>query len=180
MIIVIIRPIMDIVKDILDNIINYSLFFNNDVIVEEDHLEKYVLYLQKKINNNYSDLYFEKKFSILHIDDVITVEDYLNRLITSFSINNAVIISAIIYLERLQMNINIYNIHKLLLVSLLLSSKFLEDENYKNIYWAKYGGISLIDLNKLEKLYLIKIKNNLYIHTIEFYNKFNEIFNEIL
>jgi hypothetical protein len=170
---------MDIVKDILDNIINYSLFFNNDVIVEEDHLEKYVLYLYKKINNNYSDLYFEKHFSIQHIDDVITVEDYLNRLITSFSINNAVIISAIIYLERLQMNINIYNIHKLLLVSLLLSSKFLEDENYKNIYWARYGGISLADLNKLEKLYLIKIKNSLYIHTIEFYNKFNEIFNEI-
>jgi hypothetical protein len=27
---------------------------------------------------------------------------------------------------------------------------------------------------------LIKIKNSLYIHTIEFYNKFNEIFNEIL
>ena len=112
---------MDDVKDILDNIINYSLFFNNDVIVEEDHLEKYVLYLQKKINNNYSDLFFEKKFSILHIDDVISIEDYLNRLITSFSITNSVIICAIIYLERLQMNINIYNIHKLLLVLISIS-----------------------------------------------------------
>jgi hypothetical protein len=166
---------MKIVKDVLDSIINYSLFFINDVIVEEEHLEKYVLYLQKKINNNYSDLYFEKKFSILHINDVITVEDYLNRLITSFSITNSVIICAIIYLERLQMNINIYNIHKLLLVSLLISSKFVEDNYYNNKYWARYGGISLTDLNKLEKLYLIKIKNSLYIHTIEFYNKFNEI-----
>ena len=35
-------------------------------------------------------------------------------------------------------------------------------------------------LNKLEKFYLIKIKNSLYIHTIEFYNQFNKIFNEIL
>ena len=98
---------------------------------------------------------------------------HLDAMILNVSQNYA-------YLERLQMNINIYNIHKLLLVSLLLSSKFLEDENYKNIYWARYGGISLIDLNKLEKFYLIKIKNSLYIHTIEFYNQFNKIFNEIL
>ena len=103
---------MDDVKDILDNIINYSLFFNNDVIVEEDHLEKYVLYLQKKIKNNYSDLYFEKNFSILHIDNVIMIEDYLDRLIGSLSISNSVIICAIIYLERLQIDINIFNIHK--------------------------------------------------------------------
>ena len=171
---------MDDVKDILDKIINYSLFFNNDVIVEEDHLEKYVLYLQKKIKNNYSDLYFEKNFSILHIDNVIMIEDYLDRLIGSLSISNSVIICAIIYLERLQIDINIFNIHKLLLVSLLISSKFVEDENYKNKYWARYGGISLSMINKLEKLYLIKIKNSLYIHTIEFYNKFNKIFNEIL
>ena len=85
-------------------------------------------------------------------------------------------ISAIIYLERLNIYINKYNIHKLLLISLLLSSKFLEDIYYNNKYWSKCGGISLDTINKLEKLYLIKIDNNLFIHTIEFIDKFNEIF----
>lgn len=167
---------MDIVKDILDNIINYSLFFYDDELVEEEHLEKYIIYLNKKIKNNICNLHFENNFNIKHVDSVVTIEEYLNRLIISFNISNSIMIGAIIYLEKLHVDINIYNIHKLLLISLLLSSKFLEDLFYKNKYWASNGGISLDDLNKLEKLYLIKIDNNLFIYTIEFINKFNEIF----
>lgn len=167
---------MDIVKDILDNIINYSLFFYNDEIVEEEHLEKYIIYLNKKIKNNYCNLYFEKYFSIKHIDDVITIEEYINRLIINCHISNSIMIGAIIYLEKLHIDINIYNIHKLLLISLLLSSKYLEDIHYNNKFWSKCGGISLDTINKLEKLYLIKIDNNLFIHRLEFIDKFNEIF----
>ena len=166
---------MEIVKDILDNIINYTEFFINDFIVDKEHIEKYVLYLKKKIKNNFCNLYFEKNFSIIHIDSVITLEDYLDRLVKGLGITNTVMICAIIYLERLQADINIFTIHKLMLVSLLLSSKFVEDETYKNKYWSRIGGISLSILNRLEKFYLIKIKNNLYIHTTEFYNKFVEI-----
>jgi hypothetical protein len=167
---------MDIVKDILDNIINYSLFFYNNETVEQEQLDKYIMYVKKKINNNYCYFNFEKKFSILHIDDIITLEDYINRLIKSFNINNSIMIGAIIYLERLNININIFNIHKILLISLLLSSKFIEDSNYKNKYWAHYGGISLDSLNKLEVLYLVKIQYNLYITTNEFIDKFVDIF----
>lgn len=167
---------MDIVKDILDNIINYSLFFYDDEIVEEEHLEKYIIYLNKKIKNNFCNLYFENNFNIKHINDVMTIEEYLNRLIITFGISNSIMISAIIYLEKLHIDINIYNIHKLLLISLLLSSKFLEDSIYKNKYWASCGGISLDTLNKLEKLYLIKINYYLFINTFEFIDKFNEIF----
>jgi hypothetical protein len=166
---------MDIVKDILDNIINYTEFFINDSIVDKEHMEKYVLYLKKKINNNFCNLYLEKNFSIIHIDDVITLEDYLDRLINSLCITNSVMICAIIYLERLRADINIFTIHKMMLVSLLISSKFLEDENYKNKYWSRFGGISLSMLNRLEKIYLIKIKNELYVDTNEFYNKYVEI-----
>jgi hypothetical protein len=166
---------MDIVKDILDNIINYTEFFINDFIVDEEHIEKYVLYLKKKINNNFCNLFFEKNFSILHVDNVITIEDYLIKLTKGLGITNTVMICAIIYLERLDIDINIFNIHKLMLVSLLISSKFVEDENYKNKHWSRFGGISLSILNRLEKFYLIKIKNKLYIHTTEFYNKFVEI-----
>jgi len=166
---------MDIVKDILDNIINYTEFFINESIVDKEHMDKYILYLKKKINNNFCNLYFEKNFSIIQIDDVITIEDYLDRLINSLCITKSVMICAIIYLERLQVDINIFTIHKLMLVSLLISSKFVEDENYKNKHWSRIGGISLSMLNRLEKFYLIKIKNKLYIDTNEFYNKFVEI-----
>jgi hypothetical protein len=166
---------MDIIKDILDDIINYSLFFNNDEIIEKENVKKYTNYLEKKINKNYCESYFEQFFSITNID-VITLEDYLQKLIKVLCINNSVMISAFIYLERLNINLNSHNIHLLLLVSLLLSSKFVEDLYYNNKYWAKYGGISLSKLNRLEKIYLIKIKNNLFINITEFYDKFNKIF----
>jgi len=167
---------MDIVTEILDNIINYSLFFYDDETVKKEQLEKYIMYIKKNINNNFCNLYFEKNFSIFHIDDVITIEDYLYKIISSLSITNSIMISAIIYLERLQIDINIFNIHKLLLISILISSKFVEDENYKNKYWSRIGGISILTLNKLEALYLVKIKYNLFIYTSEFYDKFNKIF----
>ena len=100
---------MDIVKDILDNIINYSLFFYNDEIVEKEHLEKYIMYVKKKINNNYCNLYFEKYFSIKHIDDVITIEEYINRLIINCRISNSIMICAIIYLEKNESNFGSVN-----------------------------------------------------------------------
>jgi hypothetical protein len=169
---------MDIVKEILDNIINYSIFFNDDENIKNEYIEKYIIYLQKKINNNFCDSFFEKSFSIKNVNDVISIKDYLKKLIIKLQISNSVIISSIIYLERLNIDINIYNIHIVLLISLLLSSKFLEDLFYNNNYWSLYGGISLDRLNKLEKFYLIKIKNKLFIHFNEFYEKFNEIFLE--
>lgn len=39
---------MDIVKDILDNIINYALFFYDDKTVEQEQLDKYIMYVKKK------------------------------------------------------------------------------------------------------------------------------------
>jgi hypothetical protein len=167
---------MDIIKETLDNIINYSLFFNKDEYIEKEHIDKYIDYLYKNINNNFCDSFFEKNFSIKNVNDVINIKDYLFKLTNGFQITNSMMISAIIYLERLEINLNIYNIHILLLISLLLSSKFLEDLYYKNKYWAKYGGINLAKFNRLEILYLIKIKNNLFIHANEFYTKFNMIF----
>jgi len=167
---------MDIVKDILDNIINYSLFFYDDKTVEQEQLDKYIMYVKKKINNNYCDLYYEKKFSILHIDEIITIDDYINKLVIGLDLSNSIIIGSIIYLERLNINLNIFNIHKLLLISLLLSSKFIEDSNYKNKYWSRYGGLSLKSFNYLEAIYLIKIEYKLYITTNEFIDKFNDIF----
>jgi len=167
---------MDIIIEILDEVINYSIFFYKDEIIEIKHIDKYIEYLYKNINYDFCDSYFEKFFSINNIDDVINIKDYLFRLAKGFQITNSIMISAIIYLERLDVNINIYNIHILLLISLLLSSKFLEDFNYKNKYWSKYGYINITTLNRLEKLYLKKIKNNLFIHTNQFYNKYKIIF----
>jgi len=42
------------------------------------------------------------------------------------------------------------NVHRVLLVTSLLSTKMLDDEAYTNTYWAAIGGVSLQHLNALE------------------------------
>ena len=166
-----------IITDILDEIINFSLFFYNDEIVEEEHLDKYIIYLNKKINNNSNNnSEFENDCCIKNIDDIISITDYINRLIISLNLTNVIMITSIIYIERLNINITNYNIHKLLLVSMLISSKYVEDVYFNNRYWSRCGGITISVLNKLEKNYLQKINYKLFIHTIDFMCKYNEIF----
>lgn len=68
---------------------------------------------------------------------------------------------ALIYIDRLQdsldqLVINKYCIHKyiyrnarLLITSIVLAAKYNDDEFYKNVYYAKVGGISLEEMNML-------------------------------
>ena len=166
-----------IIKDILDEIINFSLFFYNDEIIEKKHLDKYIIYLNKKINNkSNNNSKFENDYCIKNIDDIISITDYVDRLIVSLNLTNVIMITALIYIERLNINITNYNIHKLLLVSMLISSKYVEDDIFDNRYWSKCGGITISVLNKLEKNYLQKINYKLFIHNIDFMCKYNEIF----
>lgn len=51
-----------------------------------------------------------------------------------------------------------------MLTSILIGIKYHEDEYYKNEYYAKVGGISLKEINKLESEYLSLIGYNLYVN----------------
>jgi hypothetical protein len=42
------------------------------------------------------------------------------------------------------------NVHRILLATVLLSAKLLDDECYNNAYWATIGGVALSHLNQLE------------------------------
>jgi hypothetical protein len=45
---------------------------------------------------------------------------------------------------------NNFNIHRLFIASVLIAIKYNEDDYYDNNYYAKVGGISLSEMNKLE------------------------------
>ena len=59
-----------------------------------------------------------------------------------------------IYIDRLQLkskiHINSSNIHKLLVTSIMVASKFNDDDYYSNSCYAKAGLVSLEELNLLE------------------------------
>ena len=61
-----------------------------------------------------------------------------------------------------------YNIHRLLLMSLITSIKYNEDVIYDNMDFSKIAGISLKEFNKIETEFLLILNFKLYIQEIEF------------
>ena len=48
-----------------------------------------------------------------------------------------------------------FNVHRILLLSLVSSIKFYDDAFYTNSYYAKIGGLAVQEFNQLEQEYLV-------------------------
>jgi len=62
-------------------------------------------------------------------------------------------------------------IFRIILATLILSIKYNEDDYYSNEYYAKVGGISLLEMNNLELEAILLIKHRLFVD-LEFFNKY--------
>jgi len=74
----------------------------------------------------------------------------------------------LVYIDRIiqkhtQLSINSFNVHRLVISSILVASKFNDDNPYNNAFYAKVGGISVAELNLLELNFLKLIDFNLSI-----------------
>ncbi|XP_050428921.1 uncharacterized protein LOC126838481 [Adelges cooleyi] len=94
---------------------------------------------------------------------------------------------AIMYFERLKVSNPTYlrsiNSSELFLISLLVASKYLHDDGELdsaiNSEWATAYGISLKDINQMEKEYLSAMNWEFYISEEEYSKKYNEIIFEL-
>ena len=158
---------------------DFNLFINKykDNHLEDKEIIKILNYYSKiSTNDDNYETYFEKYFQIC--EKTISIEEYLKRLIMHLDISKNLIVVSSIYINRLKIKFNYNYFHKIILISLLVTNKFLEDDNMNNKFWADCGGIPLHLLNKLEKKFLIKINYNLYIGEEEFCKKYYEIFSD--
>ncbi|KAK0174463.1 hypothetical protein PV327_010230 [Microctonus hyperodae] len=94
---------------------------------------------------------------------------------------------ALLYLERLK-DCNPEYLYKvapseLFLVSLMVASKFLnddgEDDEVFNTEWAKSGKLTVAHMNRLEKEFLIAINWSIYVCNKDFWNRFHELEKDI-
>ena len=125
--------------------------------------------------NNENNNKLTKPF--LSINPSISIKDYLERLYKYTKINASTIVMILIYIDRF-CNINKCKltypiIHKLILSSMVVAVKFNEDEYFPMKFYAKLGGISLIELNFLEFYFISLINFNLFIKK-ELYDKYND------
>jgi len=92
----------------------------------------------------------------------ISIEQYLERIFKYVHCSPSVFVVAYAYIDRLiQLNsgfrITSQNVHRLLITSVMVAAKFLDDMNYNNAYYAKVGGLSTRDINHLEIEFLFML-----------------------
>ena len=107
----------------------------------------------------------------------ISIKDYLERLCKHSKINTSTIILILIYIDRIcniqKFKLTYYNVHKLILASLIIAIKYNEDEYYSNKFYSKLGGVSISEIVFLEYNFISLIHYNLFVNN-ELFKKYND------
>lgn len=94
-----------------------------------------------------------------HIVPDIQLSDYLYRIMTMSKCLYRDVVVALVYIDKLINNevisgISFHNIHRLLAVAIMTSTKFYDDVPFSNKSWSKIVGMNLRELNSTETHFL--------------------------
>jgi len=97
----------------------------------------------------------------------VSVRAYLQRIYKYTNVSTGCLVCALLYIDRfMQRNKNILltsrSVHRLLITSVVVSMKFLDDLYYNNVYYAKIGGIPTSEMNALELEFLFRLNFDLH------------------
>ncbi|KAL6131790.1 PREDICTED: cyclin-U4-1-like [Fragaria vesca subsp. vesca] len=102
-----------------------------------------------------------QKLSVFHCltKPTISIQSYLERIFKYADCSPSCFVVAYVYLDRFTQRqkalpINSFNVHRLLITSVMVSAKFMDDISYNNAYFARVGGISTKEMNLLEMDFL--------------------------
>ncbi|KAF6159247.1 hypothetical protein GIB67_032018 [Kingdonia uniflora] len=85
----------------------------------------------------------------------ISIGNYIERIYKYTKCSPSCFVVGYVYIDRLVHKhpdslVVSLNVHRLLVTSLMVASKVLDDEHYNNSFYARVGGVSNVELNKLE------------------------------
>ena len=132
-----------------------------------------ILENNKKLKN-YRDIL--KKQSMMYFsansNPNITIKDYLIRIQNYSGIEKSTLILSMILIDHMCKKSNIvltiYNIHRILFSSVLISIKYNEDSYYDNTFYAQIAGIKPNELKLLEYKFLELNDFNVYVKDTEY------------
>ena len=127
-----------------------------------------------KKQKNYRDII--KKQSTMYFSanliPGITIKDYLIRIQNYSGIEKSTLILSMILIDHMCKKSNIvltiYNIHRILFSSVLISIKYNEDSYYDNTFYAQIAGIKPNELKLLEYKFLELNDFNVYVKDTEY------------
>jgi len=122
----------------------------------------------------------------LEIPD-IGVVDYCKRLRKYFNCSPSCFVTALMYIDNIltktkklspehRVVLDTLTIHRLTLVGLVLAVKYHEDSHYSQAYYAQVGGVTLSELNALERKFVQILEWDLEVS----YDKFSRYFGELV
>ncbi|XP_047318264.1 cyclin-U2-1-like [Impatiens glandulifera] len=106
----------------------------------------------------------------------MTIQSYLERIFRYTKAAPPVYVVAYVYIDRFcqfqpEFRINPRNVHRFLITTIMVASKYVEDMNYRNSYYAKVGGFTTKEMNNLEFdfLFLMGFKLHVNVSVFESY-----------
>jgi hypothetical protein len=139
----IIKPISEMEKKNIEYSFEKMEEYKTSIIITSSCIFEYMV---DNSHNNIDSVFIGKNFPDLSICD------YYYRIFKYFSCSTVVFLTALIYMDRLssKVEINKYTVHRLIITTLVIAVKYVEDLHYSNAYYAQVGGITLQELNKYE------------------------------
>ncbi|CAK9309991.1 unnamed protein product [Citrullus colocynthis] len=98
----------------------------------------------------------------------LSIRCYIDRIFKYFGCSPSCFVIANIYVDRFlkctEIQLTSLNVHRLLITSIMLAAKFIDDSFFNNAYYAKVGGVITAELNKLEMKFLFSIDFRLQVN----------------
>merc|ERR1711937_981896 len=119
----------------------------------------------------------------------IPLKDYVERIYTYANCSPSCFVIAYVYLKRIAgdsclhggsgllsgAQITRFNVHRLVLLSVVTACKFVDDIYYKQNFYAKIGGIATEELNCLEREFLYLLDYRMFVSSDTFSNSLMEL-----
>ena len=136
-----------------------------------------ILINNKTLKSYYKKIKSSEKRFINKNRPSISILNYLQRIIYYTDLEESTIILSLIYIIKLsnenKIFINEYNIHRIILASLLASHKYNEDKIHYNKYLAKVGGINEKELITIQDCFIDLLEFKFFIDE-KYYNEFSK------
>uniref|UniRef100_A0A7N0RJW1 Cyclin n=1 Tax=Kalanchoe fedtschenkoi TaxID=63787 RepID=A0A7N0RJW1_KALFE len=109
------------------------------------------------LGNGWEDISGKKNLSVFNgaRAPAISIPKYLERIYKYTDCSPSCFVVGYAYVDRLVHRhplslVVSLNVHRLLVTSVMVASKILDDEHHNNAFYARVGGVSNGDLNRLE------------------------------
>lgn len=146
---------------------------NEDIVVKTSKVFTKIIIDNLRCTRYMSDICLQKQL-MFYNENIprMSIKEYCERIVMLTHCEEGSFIASVLYVDRLckynNVILTLNNIHKMLFTSIIISIKYNEDQCYMDDYYAKVGGVTLLEYTQLQYEFLQLIKYNLYISEKEY------------